>query len=80
VLIRRRTSRAKQYRWHVANTRLWAGLALDRANRGRSQAQAHRLYGQPLSRREYEREAEHWLELCYYWRERLREYLQGVDW
>ena len=78
-MIRRRTSRAKEYRKHVVNTRFWAGAALDRANRGRSQAQAHRLYG-PLSRGEHEREAEHWLELCYYWRERLREYLQGVDW
>ena len=78
-MIKRRTSRAKEYRKHVVNTRFWAGAALDRANRGRSQAQAHRLYG-PLSRGEHEREAEHWLELCYYWRERLREYLQGVDW
>jgi hypothetical protein len=78
-VIKRRTSRAKEYRKHVVNTRFWAGAALDRANRGRSQAQAHRLYG-PLSRGEHEREAEHWLELCYYWRERLREYLQGVDW
>jgi hypothetical protein len=70
VLIRRRTSRAIWYRRHVACARYRADFALWRADGRRLQP----------NRVGDEREAEYWLNLCYYWRERLREYLQGVDW
>lgn len=73
-MMRRRCSPALRYAMHARQCRYAAGYFLERAEIGRAHWQALRNW---RSRRECEASAEYWLNLCWLWRERLREYLEA---